>query len=225
MTAVLGVDACPGGWVAALVRRRRVAWLLLPDAAAVRAVPGVAAVAIDIPVGLPGAGRRACDVQGRRRLGRRACTVFDAPPRQVLDAGDYREACRISVELTGRSMTRQAWNIVARIRDVDSALGDEPWSLVETHPELAFLALSGGDDALPSKHSRTGEEVRTTLLEKWLPGIASALGDVPRPARRSDALDAAACAWVAERIRRGRAHCIPEPPGLDELGRPMRIVV
>lgn len=223
LTAVLGVDGCPGGWIGALVTRRRVRWLLLADAAAVVGVAEAAVTAVDIPIGLPEAGRRACDSQARRLLGRRGCTVFDAPVRPVLAAADYAEACRISLESTGRSMSRQAWNLVARIRDVDTALGGDPWRLVETHPELAFLGLAGGE-LLASKHTPAGAARRASLLAGWLPGVAGALGEVPRPARQHDALDALACAWVADRIRRGAARPLPDPPELDRLGRPMRIV-
>ncbi|MGH3344453.1 MAG: DUF429 domain-containing protein, partial [Carbonactinosporaceae bacterium] len=75
MAAVLGVDGCPRGWIGARVAdRRHVRWLALPDAAAVLDAAAdwdAAVTGIDVPIGLPEAGRRACDVAARAQLGPR----------------------------------------------------------------------------------------------------------------------------------------------------------
>ncbi len=119
-SAVLGVDGCPGGWIGALVSGPSVTWLLLPDAAAVLAVEADA-VGIDIPIGLPDVGPRACDVAARARLGARRSSVFPAPVRAVLAASSYADARARSVAAAGCSLSAQAWNLVPRIADVDAA--------------------------------------------------------------------------------------------------------
>ena len=214
-SAVLGVDGCPGGWVGALVDGTSVSWLLLPDAAAVLAVPA-AAVGIDMPIGLPAVGPRAGDVAARALLGARRSSVFPAPLRCVLDASSYDEACRLSRAASGRALSQQTWHLVPRIADVDGTLTDHD-RVVEVHPEVVFARLAG---PLPPKKTPDGAALRTAALRTWLP---DGWPPPPRPARADDALDALACAGTAQRWLAGEAD--PLGGGIDELGTPMRIVV
>jgi predicted RNase H-like nuclease len=214
--AVLGVDGCPGGWIGALLTGSDVEWLLLPDAAAVLAAPA-AVVGIDIPIGLPAAGPRACDVAARARLGPRRNSVFPAPVRAVLGAGTYDEACRRSRAVSGRALSKQTWHITERIADLDAALLPHHHArVVEVHPELVFARLGG---VLPAKREPLGRELRVKALLDWLP---AGWPEPPRPARPDDALDALACAWTARRWLAGAAEVLGGEP--DERGVPMRIV-
>ncbi len=191
-----------------------VTWLLLPDAAAVLAVKA-AAVGIDIPIGLPSVGPRACDVTARARLGARRSSVFPAPVRAVLGAASYADARARAVAASGRSLSVQAWNLVDRIADVDAAPIDHG-RVVEVHPELVFASLAG---PLGPKKTPDGAAARTAALRTWLP---DGWPPHPRPARLDDALDALACAWTAQRWLAGTAESLGNET--DELGRPMRIV-
>lgn len=211
---MLGVDGCPGGWVGALVTPTAVSWLLLPDMAAVLAVPA-AAVAIDIPIGLPTVGPRACDVLARQRLGPRRSSVFPAPVRAVLEASSYADACALSRVASGRALSKQAWFLVPRIADVDAALTDHA-RVVEVHPELVFAHLAG---VLPAKKEPAGRLAREAALRAELPPWPL----FPRPARSDDALDALACAWTARRWLAGEAEVLGDE--VDGRGVPMRIVV
>ena len=213
-SAVLGVDGCPGGWVGALVRGTDVAWLLLPDAAAVLAVEADA-VGIDIPIGLPDVGPRVCDVAARARLGARRSSVFPAPVRAVLAASSYADARARSVAASGRSLSAQAWNLVPRIADVDAA-GIDHSRVVEVHPELVFATLAG---PLGPKKTPEGAAARVAALQTWLP---AGWPPHPGPARLDDALDALACAWTAQRWLAGAAEVLGGEP--DRTGTPMRIV-
>jgi predicted RNase H-like nuclease len=227
---VLGVDGCPGGWIGALVtasRRGRpqgVRWVLLPDAAAiVAAAADVAVTAVDMPIGLPDVGPRACDVAARALLGPRASSVFPAPVRPVLDAVDYVDACERSRATCGRALSKQAWAIVPRIADLDAVLTPAlQETIVEAHPELAFVRLSGG--WLQSKRTAAGAAARTAALEHWLPGAAEALAAAPRPARRDDAADALVLTWVALRRVADIATVLPAVPERDARGLRMEIV-
>ena len=84
--AVLGVDGWRGRWVAARLDGRSVTLSVLADAAAVLAVPDVAVIGIDMPIGLSDDGARSCDVEARRRMPGGASSVFPAPVRPVLGA-------------------------------------------------------------------------------------------------------------------------------------------
>src|SRR4051794_41459090 len=95
-------------------------------------------VAIDIPIGLPDAGVRACDVQARAALGRRGVTVFPAPVRPVLGCTTYADARRILTAAGGPSMSAQAFGIVNAVRQVDAAItAHDEAPAVEAHPEPA----------------------------------------------------------------------------------------
>ena len=216
--AVLGVDGWRGRWVGALLDDRRVTLLDLPDAVAVLAVPDVEVVAIDMPIGLSEGGVRACDVEARRRLGRAGSSVFPAPLRQVLDASDYPDACRRSIEASGRALSRQTWNLVPAIRSLDDALGNPPDDrVVEVHPELAFRALD--ERVRDPKGSARG-------LAQRLAALAAVMDvdllNAPPLIPAVDVLDACAAAWSAQRIAAATATCVGDA-ARDSHGRPMRI--
>lgn len=221
---VLGVDGCPGGWVGALVHRDSLRWLLLGCMAEVLQVPA-AGVGIDIPIGLPDAGPRACDVAARRLLGRRGSSVFPAPVRAVLGAGSYPEACERSRAAQGRALSLQTYHLLGRIADVDAELAPAGQERVaEVHPEVSFAGLLGRVPA--PKKTPAGRAERTAALQGVMPAldVAALVAVAPRPARPDDALDALACAWSAERRHRGVAVSLPShEPSRDGRGLAMTI--
>jgi predicted RNase H-like nuclease len=218
--AVLGVDGWRGAWVGALLDGRSVTLLALPDVAAVLAVPDVAVVAIDMPIGLSDDGRRACDDEARRRLGRAGSSVFPAPLRPVLAAVDYADACRISVAASTKALSKQAWNLVPAIRSLDEALGTPPTDrVVEVHPEMAFRALD--PRVTDPKVTARGTVQRLTALRRVM-DVDTGLSAAPAGVPMVDALDACAAAWSARRIADGEAECVGDGR-TDARGRPMRI--
>jgi predicted RNase H-like nuclease len=220
---VLGVDGCRGGWLAAdLGDDDQVSWEWTDGVGELLWRPGDV-VAIDIPIGLPDSGVRACDVQARRALGRRGATVFPAPVRSVLDCTTYAEARRLLAVAGDRSMSAQAFGIVAAVRQVDEHITrDDEERVLEAHPELAF-ALMGDRAPLPGKRTAEGVALRRQLLDTWLPDSTSVIAAAPARARPDDVLDALACAWVARRWRAGSA-CVFGDGARDSRGLLMRIV-
>lgn len=218
---MLGVDGCRGGWIGALVEGDRFEWQLFPDAASVLAMDADV-TAIDIPIGLPDAGTRACDVEARRALGSRRSSVFAAPVRAVLGCATYAEARTLLAARGGPSMSAQAFGIVRAVRDVDAALSPtDADRVIEVHPELAFRLLAGVE--LASKKTAVGRDQRVAALSTPWPDVPSRLNDAPRAAAPDDALDALACAWVAQRWLRGEATVLGDG-SRDPRGLTMRIV-
>jgi predicted RNase H-like nuclease len=218
--AVLGIDGWRGAWIGALLDGRRVTFLMLPDVRAVLAVPDVAVVGIDMPIGLPDDDRRACDVEARRLLGRAGSSVFPAPLRPVLDAPDYVAACAVARAASGRALSVQTWNLVPAIRALDEALGDPPLeSVVEVHPELAFRTL----DPLVTER-KAGARGLAQRVRALLPAmdVLDGLADAPSGLPVVDALDACAAAWSAQRVAAGTATSVGDGTR-DRRGRPMRI--
>lgn len=226
---VLGADGCPGAWVVAelgtpptgAAGSPTVRWHLAEDAAQLLALAqrtGAAAVALDVPIGLPEGDRRACDAAARTELaGGRASSVFPAPPRRVLPCSSYAEARAVVPWLSA-----QTWALVDRIRDADGALratGPGVHDLVvECHPEVSFRALTGR--VLPRKRSAPGALARLTALRQVCGELAP---DAPVQAALDDALDALVCAWTARRWAAGTARVLGGER--DATGTPMRIVV
>lgn len=227
---VAGVDACRGGWLVVAEGPDGLRQGVFPRFGEV--IDWLAedtVVGVDIPIGLPEAGPRACDRLARGLLGPRRSSVFPAPLRAVLAARDYAEACALRRRIEGRRMSRQAWNLVAKTRDVDELLarrGGLGGRVFEVHPELAFRELAGGCPMSFAKRTAAGREQRLGLLAarfgrdvldvlEWRRGRGCAPDDV---------LDAFAVLWSAHRIRSGRALCLPGEPPTDRAGRPMRIL-
>lgn len=175
----------------------------------------LAVIAIDMPIGLSDEGPRACDQAARKLLQPHGTRVFPAPPRVALaHIRDYDAACRASMSATGKSLSKQTWNLLPAIAEVDALADDN--RIVECHPELAF-ALMQGHPVDARKKTPEGRAVRLGLLRQWLPD----LGD---PAYGDDGLDALACAWSASRVAAGSAIVVPAVDlPRDSAGRPMRI--
>lgn len=217
----MGVDGCRGGWLAAVTDDAGTRWHWTADVAELLAEPADA-IAIDIPIGLPDAGTRACDVEARRRLGARRSSVFAAPIRPVLGCPTYADARALLASLGGASMSAQAFGLVRAVREVDEHVSPaEAGRVVEAHPELAFQLLSGL--GLAAKKTDEGRAQRVAALSTVWPDAAALVASAPRPAAPDDALDALVCAWVARRWVRGDAVVLGDG-GRDARGLPMRIV-
>mgnify|MGYP003779619869 CR=1 FL=1 len=217
-----GVDGVRGGWVVALVHPAgRVQWHTADTAADVLAATRSAdAVGVDIPLGLPeGSARRDCDVLTAGRLGRARAAVFPAPPRPVLAAESYAEACAVARELTGRAISLQTFHIGGKIADWDTV--ELPDRVVEVHPELSFRVLAPRT-AFAGKRTVRGAGQRIAALAGWI-DPAAALADLPTGVGLDDVLDALVAAWSAGRWASGSAEALGGT--LDARGRPMRVVV
>ncbi|MEU9119343.1 DUF429 domain-containing protein [Streptomyces sp. NPDC048506] len=227
VVSVLGVDACPGGWLAVELRDGRFAQAravttlrsLLPVAAA----GGVAVVAVDMPLGLLETGWRRADTEAAAQLGPRKGSVFRVPPRAVWQEETYDDARRRCRELTGAGLSRQSWGLASKLREANACLAEPGGDrLFEVHPEVSFRALAGGTALLARKKSWAGQTTRRSLLATAgivLPDDLGTAGHTPP----DDVLDAAAAAWTAHRIARGRARPLPDPPERDADGRPVAI--
>jgi len=226
---VLGVDGCRGGWVAVSRDGRRLECRVVESLAElVEALPRRSAVAIDIPIGLPERGARACDLEARKTLGaKRGTSVFPAPIRPVLAARSQAEAARIGRRVEGRGVGVQLFGILAKIREVDELLRASPKAravLYETHPELSLLHLNGGKPMRFPKQGEAGRRERQSLLAGWCGGGVDALvAERPPRCAADDVLDALALLWSAERIARGAACSLPARPPRDAFGLRMSI--
>jgi predicted RNase H-like nuclease len=227
---IAGIDGCPAGWLRIVSTEGSVAAELFSAASALfRDAVDFAVIAIDIPIGLPDAAPRSVDRAARQFSRPRGSSVFPAPVRATLDAADYADACTRSRSASGKALSKQAFAILPKIREVDEALqsdGDLCRRVYEVHPEVCFRAWNGAP-LMESKKSGTGFSTRFGLVESAFPGV---FGRIRNEIRRRDAgdddiLDAFAALWTANRILQGTAISLPGPnPPRDSAGLPMRML-
>lgn len=180
---VVGVDGCRAGWIAARLSLKTGA-LSAHFAQTFETVLATArdarAIMVDMPIGLPDAGKRACERDARRLLRPlRHASVFSPPRRPILDFADYAAAnawgkAQAFLETgteTGGGLSKQAWMIAPKIREVDAALSPASQAQVgEAHPEVAFWRLNGERPCRWPKRAPEGRSERKALL--WRSGLS-----------------------------------------------------
>ena len=230
MTPVVGgLDGCHGGWVLATVpaddrATGEFAVTVLPSLAPVVAALStgrMVCAAIDIPIGLAAREPRPCDLAARRLLGPRHSSVFPAPARGVLGARSYEDACARSRRACGKGISRQLYNILDKIRAVDTLQSPGlQRQLFEMSPELSFAELTGVPMAA-SKRTASGRTAREQALRSAF-GEQGVLATPPAGAKRDDVLDALVGAWTARRHAAGRHRQLGGET--DERGLRMEII-
>jgi predicted RNase H-like nuclease/predicted enzyme related to lactoylglutathione lyase len=199
-----GVDVAGGAWAVVVLEGSRVVDAFRCESFADALLVDAEAIGVDIPIGLPDGAVRPADAAARRFIGSRASSVFSTPSRAVLEQPSYADARRVAIELTGKSVSAQAYALGRRILEVDDYARTDP-RVIEVHPEASFRELARRP--LRSKHTSDGLAERRRLLEE------DARIEVPATAPRiaePDLLDATIAAWSAARYARGQALALPE---------------
>jgi predicted RNase H-like nuclease len=217
----IGLDGCRDGWVAVFLDGERRAMRVVPRLADVIAEP-FTRLGIDMPIGLPETGERACDLAARAALRPHGARVFTGARRALWDHGSQADANAV-LKARGEPMVSiQLWNIGPKIVEVDALVtpADEG-RIIEVHPELVFRRLHGAP--VPSKKEDDGVALRCALLraagfaevDDWL--THGRRGTAAKP---DDVLDACAVALAA----RDAVTALPagEPPR-DGRGLAMQI--
>lgn len=228
---LVGVDGCRGGWIAvaewcgSLDARVHENWLSLVSNAKHDAL-----VAVDIPIGLPARGARTCDVEARGFLGvPRGSSVFPAPVRACLASGSYETVAARHRRADGRGLSKQAFHLLPKIRQLDEYLLEHPRDLArihEVHPEVSFATWNEGRALQHGKAEAAGLVEREQLIDAIWIGERERLWALVRGSgcRRDDLNDAFAALWTAVRIARGTARRLPQALETDERGLRMEIV-
>lgn len=201
----------------------------------------VRSILIDVPIGLPESGVRACDVEASEYLAGRRSTVFSIPCRDAVEADTYKCAR----ELSGGSLGSQSWWLFPCIREVDVFLQecDEATDVIyESHPEVCFAGLTG--DVLEPKDTAAGRKDRLAALDETA-NLYDEVSEIVRTredgaewheriskGRLDDVIDAAVLASTAARLDlgpRSEGSTYPALPAESEeiddvLGVSMEIV-
>ena len=224
--SVAGIDGCKAGWV--VVRRDENGQFEPPVAVAtLDGLPPANLAVIDIPIGLPDSGRRACDLAARERLRAPRChSVFLDVRRPLLKMASY-EAANAWGKRDGAGISPFMWGILPKIREVDDWITPaRNRSFREGHPELSFAAAAGQPMA-HYKKKPVGESERLKALAGFVdPAMVREWLDNARGsgAARDDIVDALALCRTAARVVLGCHGRLPGDPPTDARGLPMEMV-
>jgi predicted RNase H-like nuclease len=223
---VLGADGCKAGWAGIALSDAGVSAYFATEISELVGQAGadgpLDVVGIDMPIGLADAGRRQADVLARALAGPLWASVFMTPVRPAIAASDYAAANALNVKLAGEGISRQAFGLQGKIRQVDAWVRGARPRVVEVHPEVSFAFLAGGPLAV-RKSSWAGMATRRRLLADAGIVLADDLGLAGQKAAVDDILDATVVAWTAMRVARGDARQVPSPPEIFSDGIPAAI--
>jgi len=201
MTTVLGIDACPGGWVSVELRDGQFAAAHFEPRLSVliRRMSAAVVIAVDMPLGLMDSSERNADRLVRAMLGKRWTSVFITPPKSVFGEEDYAAACVRCNELVGWKPSQQAWGLRTKLLEANRVYDTDGLPLYEVHPELSFLELDlRYEDG--SKKTWRGQRARLRVLQAAGIDLPEDLGQAIQKVPADDILDATAAAWSSHRI-------------------------
>jgi len=143
--------------------------------------------------------------------------------RAVLATRTYEEACAASHAACGKKVSRQLFNIVPKIKEVDDLQSPErQTTLFEACPELSFATMAGAP-MLHYKATELGTAERIKRLQEVFPAVVRHAAEPPAGVKVHDVLDAFALAWTARRLVTGGAVRLGGEP--DARGLRMEMLV
>lgn len=232
-TIIAGVDGCKAGWLCltkSLTTGSIHAHILRTIHDLLNLNPRPALAMVDVPIGLPDAGSRECDLWARKVLRPpRASSVFPAPIRPILTAISYLQACDIGARVEGRKLSKQTWAILPKIREADEFLRSDATRTTwvrEIHPEVSFWAWNENQAMAHGKKTLNGRMEREALVRPFFgEAYTTAQASLPRSQySNDDLLDAFAALWSGERLFHGKAITLPANPPIDSFQLRMEIV-
>jgi predicted RNase H-like nuclease len=177
----IGVDSCPGGWIAVIytpfLKHYKIAKTFLElfnENWFKEDFNDQVLCLVDIPIGLCDEQRK-CDSLARSVLGKRSSSVFSTPVYDAVYSDTYIEAKEANFKLTGKYISKQAWNICPKIRDVNNSLEKFNSKIIvrEMHPEVCFWALNEKNPCQHYKKTTEGKLERLKILSKHCPDAES----------------------------------------------------
>jgi len=207
---VAGADVWKGKWVVVVLDDGRFTGAFVAPTIdeAVADLADCAAIAVDMPIGLPSAGvSRAADGEARVFVGPRRNSVFTTPPADLLECASAAEANTLATSEGWPGISSQAFSLKKQILAVQP-LAEADERVWEVHPEVSFAEANSGVPLEWSKTSWNGAALRLRILEGQGVTVPQDLGPAGA-AEIADVLDAAIAAWSADRIARGVALSFP----------------
>ncbi len=233
----IGVDACTSGWVALIIEQNH-EWRLevFKDINQLWSKYKKAnIILIDIPIGLRSESGepRFCDSAARKYLtGKRSSCIFPTPCRKALVATSYEEANLINRDITGKGLSKQTYNIIPKIIELDTILRKNKATseiFIESQPEVCFAALNHDQPLEHYKKEKKGIEERVELLKSYWEYEKNPFKIGEKTYKRSNvAIDDILDAWVlgiSAVFGKEDLLYFPEDYEYDAEGLPMRMAI
>lgn len=232
MKKIAGIDGSKGGWVCVSGYENNYNELQFEKFEKFNDIKlkNFKLILVDIPIGLDTdlkKGGRIVDNLARKKLLTNKSSVFNAPSRLVLSAGNYEEANKIN-KTKGMGLSKQSWNLVKKIKEVDDYIKNSEETIIfESHPEIIFQTMKE-DKITTKKKNIEGIIERRNLLEKK--GLNKAFIKENLEARdnfykKDDFIDACSLFWSASRVALNKEIRIPDKIFTDADGIIMQIRV
>ncbi len=239
MALYIGIDGCKGGWIIAILENDKLRVDYKKTIADImQAYPHPDACLIDMAIGLPEnkeEDKKRPDSAARHELGPRHVTVFSVPCRQAveIEGKDVKEAQKEkNKSILDRSLSQQSLAIIPKIRELDRFLRDHPEysnTICESHPEVCFARLRGGEVIKSKKSTKDGIKERKKVLKEYVEpnALTDAIGKARKyHCHKDDIVDAVCLAVTARRKAEGKCDILPDKnPYVDAKGLKMQMVV
>ena len=231
-----GIDGCKAGWVS-IYKPNPLKWEIEIFSTIVefwKTHPKAEVVLIDIPIGLIDGGSfpRSADVAARKYLtGKHSSSIFPTPCRAALLKPTYQEANQINREKTGKGLSKQTWNIMGKIKELDILLQEDKNArdvFYEAGPELCFMTLA---DQIFNDYKKTEEGLKNRLnfiMDYCNCDSSFYESALKRFTRKVIAKDDILDAWVlaiSASFGKNNLRFLPENYQYDSTGLPMRIAI
>lgn len=227
----LGLDACKSGWFYIALSKESFDFGVVTKAEQLLAISSPSTrLFIDIPIGLTNTARQ-CDIEARKRLGKRKSSVFPSPSRAALNASSYEDANQKNVAASGKKLSKQSYAIMPKIKEIDQLIQSKPLAktiIKEVHPELCFWALNKEIPLEHYKKTTAGFQERLNILKHYdlnaEANIARAfLHSSSLGVARDDVVDAFVNALTAS-FPDALLRKLPETTNYDEYGIAMQML-
>ena len=212
-TSVIGIDGTSTGWIASIGSARNKVLSTIRYSEKLDRLLSTypnSVVVIDMPIELNKKNYlRECDVLAKKYLGSNfQSSVFIPPLKRVLQCSSYQEANKLSKEITGRGLSKQAWYLKNKINEVRGV--SKIYNRVyEGHPECSFKMLKK-ETLIAKKKSVLGIFERLDLLKKAGLDPVSISIEIEKNSKIKidDVLDSMALFITALRIVEGNYLCL-----------------
>jgi len=179
---VVGIDGCRFGWLIIAINFEgdfKVA-KYADFESILKDFPDAKKYLVDMVIGLASSSiERNIEKMARTKLKPfRHSSVFTPPCRAAIYKENYADAKIENIEITGKSISIQAWNIVPKIIEIDQFLLKNKsflHKIYEAHPEVCFAGLNKGLPMKEKKSKPEGIMERMELLQKLFPKSNSIL--------------------------------------------------
>jgi 8-oxo-dGTP diphosphatase len=229
-----GIDGCKYGWILIKSFNNKMEFGgLYPSIQHVmESNQDLDRIVIDMPIGLSSkSSKRTLDLMLKKELKARHSTVFITPCRETLNAKNHQEASQINKEIEGKGISIQAYYISQKIDQVDQLLiGDKTLrdKFIESHPELCFKYLNGGEIIVSNKSTQHGLNDRLNILQRHYAESVNLyeriVKETPRKlVKRDDIIDALCLCLVNILSKKNNMSFIHDPLLEDSKGIKMRI--